>query len=107
MPIRRVIQSADNQLDASDATHARRLVDNTDLVATDAVVKALVVLKGTVDDLVNNDESDIPTALPTTTLGHTVSFSVTNSRGVYSLVITMIDSSGRNPVTKTATIALS
>ena len=40
------------------------------------------------------------------TANHTVSLSVTNNRGTYALVFTMVDGSGRNPVTKTATIAL-
>ena len=40
------------------------------------------------------------------TLNHTLDFSVVNSRGSYSLVFTVVDSSGRTPVTKTATLAL-
>jgi hypothetical protein len=68
MPTRRSITSTEDQFDASDATHARELVDNTELIAGDAVVKALVVLKETVDDLVNNDESqdDSLTSVTTT-----------------------------------------
>tara|TARA_R110000737_G_scaffold227879_1_gene242089 strand:- start:577 stop:1131 length:555 start_codon:yes stop_codon:yes gene_type:complete len=44
--------------------------------------------------------------IPTTTEKHTVSLSVTNDRGTYALVFTMVDSSGRTPVTKTATVNL-
>ena len=44
--------------------------------------------------------------MPTTTDGHTVSLSVTNSKGSYALVFTMVDSTGKTAVTKTATIAL-
>lgn len=40
------------------------------------------------------------------TANHTLDFSVVNSRGSYSLVFTIVDSSGRTPVTKTATLAL-
>ena len=40
------------------------------------------------------------------TANHTLGFSVVNSRGAYSLVFTVVDSSGRTPVTKTATLAL-
>ena len=40
------------------------------------------------------------------TANHTLGFSVVNSRGSYSLVFTIVDSSGRTPVTKTATLAL-
>ena len=45
--------------------------------------------------------------IPTTTEKHTVSLSVTNSRGAYALVFTMVDGTGKNPVTKTATVNLS
>jgi hypothetical protein len=41
-----------------------------------------------------------------TTANHTLDFSVVNSRGSYSLVFTIVDSSGKKPVTKTATLAL-
>jgi hypothetical protein len=58
MPTRRSITSTEDQFDASDADHAKRLVDNTELIEADAVVKALVVLKDTVDDLINNDEAN-------------------------------------------------
>jgi len=45
--------------------------------------------------------------MPTATDGHTVALSVTNDgRGTYALVFTMVDSTGRSPVTKTATVAL-
>ena len=40
------------------------------------------------------------------TANHTLDFSVVNSRGSYSLVFTVVDSSGKTPVTKTATLAL-
>ena len=40
------------------------------------------------------------------TANHTLGFNVTNSRGAYALVITVVDSSGKT-VTKTATINLS
>jgi len=47
------------------------------------------------------------TTMPTATEGHTVSVSVTNNRDTYALVFTMVDSTGRSPVTRTATIGLS
>ena len=40
------------------------------------------------------------------TANHTLSFDVVNSKGNYSLVITVVDSSGKGTVTKTATLAL-
>ena len=40
------------------------------------------------------------------TANHTLDFSVVNSRGSYSLVFTIVDSSGKSPITKTATLAL-
>lgn len=45
-------------------------------------------------------------AIATNTADHAVAFAVTNNRGTYALVITMTDSSGREPVVKKATIAL-
>ena len=50
------------------------------------------------------DEKPLPTI---STASHTVDFTVTNSRGAYALVITVVDSSGSKPVTKTTTINLS
>lgn len=41
-----------------------------------------------------------------TTANHTLDFSVVNYRGSYSLVFTIVDNSGKKPVTKTATLAL-
>jgi hypothetical protein len=40
------------------------------------------------------------------TANHTLGFSVTNSRGAYALVITVVDNSSGKAVTKTATINL-
>ena len=56
--------------------------------------------------IVNNLHLEGGALIPTTTEGHTVSLSVTNSRGAYALVFTMVDRSGKTAVTKTATIAL-
>ena len=56
--------------------------------------------------IVNNLHPEGGALIPTTTEGHTVSLSVTNSRGTYALVFTMIDSTGKSAVKKTATIAL-
>tara|TARA_R110001632_G_scaffold140662_1_gene256666 strand:- start:3860 stop:4270 length:411 start_codon:yes stop_codon:yes gene_type:complete len=48
------------------------------------------------------------TTMPTATDGHTVSLSVTNTRGAYALVFTMVDQTNKkSPVTKTARIELS
>ena len=41
------------------------------------------------------------------TANHTMSFDVVNAKGTYSLVITVVDSSGKGTVTKTATLTLS
>ena len=54
----------------------------------------------------NTNKVGFVTTMPTTTDGHTVSLSVTNSKGSYALVFTMVDSTGKTAVTKTATIAL-
>ena len=40
------------------------------------------------------------------TANHTLDFSVVNSRGSYSLVFTVVDSSGKTPVIKRATLPL-
>jgi hypothetical protein len=54
----------------------------------------------------NTNKVGFTTEMPTATEGHTVQLSVTNSRGAYALVFTMIDASGRDKVTKTVTVAL-
>ena len=55
----------------------------------------------------NSSKVGFSTTMPTKTEGHTVSISVTNSRGAYSLVFTMVDESGKGEaVIKTATIGL-
>tara|TARA_R110002012_G_scaffold85799_1_gene213797 strand:- start:657 stop:1088 length:432 start_codon:yes stop_codon:yes gene_type:complete len=40
------------------------------------------------------------------TANHTLQFNITNTKGNYALVITIVDSSAAKPVTKTATINL-
>ena len=50
----------------------------------------------------NNNKVGFVTTMPTATDGHTVSLSVTNSRGAYALVFTMVDRSGKTAVTKTS-----
>ena len=54
----------------------------------------------------NSSKVGFSTTMPTATAGHTIQFSVTNSRGSYSLTFTMVDSTGKTPVTKTATVTL-
>jgi len=56
--------------------------------------------------IVNNLTLDGGALIPTTTEGHTVSLSVTNSRGTYALVFTMVDGTGKTPVTKSVTVNL-
>ena len=56
--------------------------------------------------IVNNLHPEGGALIPTTTEKHTVSLSVTNSRGAYALVFTMVDSSGETPVTKTTKVNL-
>ena len=41
------------------------------------------------------------------TANHTMQFDVVNTKGTYTLVITVVDSSGKTPVTKTTTLTLS
>ena len=41
------------------------------------------------------------------TANHTMQFDVVNTKGKYTLTITVVDSSGKAPVTKTGTITLS
>jgi len=49
------------------------------------------------------NEKPLPTI---STASHTIDFTVTNSRGAYALVTTVVDSSGSKAVTKTATTTL-
>ena len=49
------------------------------------------------------DEKRLPTI---STANHTVDFTVTNSRGAYTLVTTVVDSSSGKAVTKTASTTL-
>ena len=49
------------------------------------------------------DEKPLPTI---STASHTVDFTVTNSKGAYALVTTVVDSSGSKAVTKTVTTSL-
>ena len=56
--------------------------------------------------IVNNLHPEGGALIPTTTEKHTVSLSVTNSRGAYALVFTMVDSSGETPVTKATKVNL-
>jgi len=42
-----------------------------------------------------------------TTANHTLQFNITNQKGTYALVVTIVDNSVARPVTKTATINLS
>ena len=57
--------------------------------------------------IVNNLNPENGALIPTTTAKHTVSASVTKSnRGEYALVFTVVDGSGKSPVTVSATIAL-
>ena len=54
----------------------------------------------------NDAKTGFVTTMPTATNGHTVSLSVTNNKGTYALIFTMVDSTGKSPVTKTAEVAL-
>jgi hypothetical protein len=56
--------------------------------------------------IVNNLHPEGGALIPTTTEKHTVSLSVSNSRGAYALVFTMVDGSGETPVTKTTKVNL-
>tara|TARA_R110001632_G_scaffold56048_2_gene137129 strand:+ start:2278 stop:3351 length:1074 start_codon:yes stop_codon:yes gene_type:complete len=55
---------------------------------------------------VNNLHLEGGALIPTTTAGHTVSLSVTNNKGTYALIFTMVDSTGKSPVTKRAEVSL-
>ena len=54
----------------------------------------------------NTNKIGFVTTMPTATSGHTVSMSVLNTKGQYTLAFTMVDSTGKTPVTKTASIPL-
>ena len=58
MATRTEITTTEDQFDAASASHARAIIDNADLIASDPLVKAVVVLKGAVDALINNDEAN-------------------------------------------------
>ena len=78
------------------STQASRITANHAKVGISTVQAAIV----------NNLHPEGGALIPTTTEKHTVSLSVSNSRGAYALVFTMVDSSGETPVTKTTKVNL-
>ena len=54
----------------------------------------------------NDAKVGFVTTMPTDTDKHTVSLSVTNNKGTYALIFTMVDSTGKSPVTKRAEVSL-
>ena len=84
--------------------------DDMDLIRTYAGDVKGDIPTTTISDVqaatVNNLHLDGGALIPTTTEGHTVSLSVTNSRGAYALIFTMVDGSGETPVTKTTKVNL-
>ena len=78
------------------STQASRITANHAKVGISTVQAAIV----------NNLHPEGGALIPTTTEKHTVSLSVSNSRGAYALVFTMVDSSGETPVTKATKVNL-
>ena len=85
------------------------IVDDINVLATDVVdVNTAKTGISTVQAAtVNNLHLEGGALIPTTTERHTVSLSVTNSRGAYALVFTMVDGSGETSVKKTVKVNLS
>ena len=101
MPTRTTIETTEDQFDATDASHTRALVDNSDLAASDPVVKALVVLKDNVDALINNDlaqEDTVTSIIQDKNYIHTQSSSATTWVVTHSLAkypsVEVVDSAG-------------
>jgi len=84
-----------NDIDTLTTTQANAITTNTAKVGiTTAQANAITANTAKVSQGLN-------------TANHTMSFDVVNAKGTYSLVITVVDSSGKGTVTKTATLTLS
>jgi len=86
------------RVNSSDGTNATIPVATTSI---GGVMSKAIFDQHTVNNSKVGTETDL-----SITEGITVKLTVTNNRGTYALVFTMVDSTGRTPVTKTATIAL-
>ncbi len=103
-------------IDSTKETEIKNQFDNGDHILDEGMFENLAPALYAVQQLAEDVEelrryiialapSEKP--LPTiSTASHTLDFAVTNSRGTYALVITMVDNSGSRAVTKTATINL-
>ena len=103
-------------IDTSKETEIKNKFDNGDHVLDEGMFENLAPALYAVQQLAEDVEelrryilALAPNEKPLATIStasHTVDFTVTNSRGAYALLITVVDNSGRTPVTKTTTINL-
>lgn len=104
-------------IDTSKETEIKNRFDNGDHVLDEGMFENLSPALYAVQQLAEDveelrryilalapNEKPLPTI---STASHTVDFTVTNSKGAYALLITVVDNSGRAPVTKKTTINLS
>ena len=104
-------------IDTAKETEIKNRFDNGDHVLDEGMFENLAPALYAVQQLAEDveelrryilalapNEKPLPTI---STASHTIDFTVTNSRGAYTLLITVVDNSGRTPVTKTTTINLS
>ena len=104
-------------IDTAKETEIKNRFDNGDHVLDEGMFENLAPALYAVQQLAEDveelrryilalapNEKPLPTI---STASHTIDFTVTNSRGAYALLITVVDNSGRTPVTKTTTINLS
>jgi len=94
-----------------DIEELRRYVSNDIDTLTTAQANAITANTAKVG-ITTNQSNEITTNTAKVSQGlntanHTMSFDVVNAKGTYSLVITVVDSSGKGTVTKTATLTLS
>ena len=103
-------------IDSAVETEIKAKFDNGDHISDQGMFEnlspALYAIQQLADDVeelrryivaLAPDEKPLPTI---STASHTVDFTVTNSKGAYTLVTTVVDSSGSKAVTKTASTTL-
>ena len=73
-----------------------------------ALVYQMQLMQEDIDELRRFSGTEQKSKLDTITVGsnQTIDFTMSENRGVYTLTITLVDSSGRTPVTKTGTLTL-
>jgi len=101
-----IVQLAGNQTLTGTKTFSRTIAGNIN--GNSATTSETTITNTQASAIIaNTAKTGVTTTIPTDTAKHVVRLSVTNNRGTYALVITMIDASKKTLVTKTATINLS